>query len=186
MEILDGLVEAVIFKSEDTGYVVAKITANKEVNTIVGTMPLIKEGQQIEVKGEWIKHKQFGRQFNVEEYKEVLPTSTKEIEKYLSTGIIHGIGPVTAKKIVKAFGEETLGEPEATYYEESVTVKVKENEEEKQQKVKTIDELLEDTSDVTIDVDEKNSVEDKNNKELANEVKEGIKKVAQKRATKKK
>lgn len=108
MEILDGLVEAVIFKSEDTGYVVAKITANKEVNTIVGTMPLIKEGQQIEVKGEWIKHKQFGRQFNVEEYKEVLPTSTKEIEKYLSTGIIHGIGPVTAKKIVKAFGKETL------------------------------------------------------------------------------
>ena len=66
MEILDGLVEAVIFKSEDTGYVVAKITANKEVNTIVGTMPLIKEGQQIEVKGEWIKHKQFGRQFNVD------------------------------------------------------------------------------------------------------------------------
>ena len=70
----------------------------------------------------------------------------------------------------KAFGEETLGEPEATYYEESVTVKVKENEEEKQQKVKTIDELLEDTSDVTIGVDEKNSVEDKNNKEATNEV----------------
>ncbi len=70
----------------------------------------------------------------------------------------------------KAFGEETLGEPEATYYEESVTVKVKENEEEKQQKVKTIDELLEDTSDVTIDVDEKNSVEDKNDIEATNEV----------------
>lgn len=70
----------------------------------------------------------------------------------------------------KAFGEETLGEPEATYYEESVTVKVKENEEEKQQKVKTIDELLEDTSDVIIDVDEKNSVEDKNNKEAKDEV----------------
>ena len=70
----------------------------------------------------------------------------------------------------KAFGEETLGEPEATYYEESVTVKVKENEEEKQQKVKAIDELLEDTSDVTIDVDEKNSVEDKNDKEATDEV----------------
>ena len=70
----------------------------------------------------------------------------------------------------KAFGEETLGEPEATYFEESVTVKVKENEEEKQQKVKTIDELLEDTSDVTIDVDEKNSVEDKNDKEATDEV----------------
>ena len=51
MEILDGLVEAIIFKSEDTGYIVAKITANKEVITIVGIMPLLKEGQQIEVKG---------------------------------------------------------------------------------------------------------------------------------------
>lgn len=70
----------------------------------------------------------------------------------------------------KAFGEETLGEPEATYYEESVTVKVKENEEETQQKVKTIDELLEDTSDVTIDVDEKNSVEDKNDIKATDEV----------------
>lgn len=70
----------------------------------------------------------------------------------------------------KAFGEETLGEPEATYYEESVTVKVKENEEEKQQKVKTIDELLEDTSDVTIDVDEKNSVKDKNDIKATDEV----------------
>lgn len=70
----------------------------------------------------------------------------------------------------KAFGEETLGEPEATYYEESVTVKVKENEEEKQQKVKTIDELLEDTSDVTIDVVEKNSVEDKNDIKATDEV----------------
>lgn len=70
----------------------------------------------------------------------------------------------------KAFGEETLGEPEASYYEESVTVKVKENEEEKQQKVKTIDELLEDTSDVTIDVDEKNSVEDKNDIKATDEV----------------
>ncbi|MDU2490178.1 MAG: ATP-dependent RecD-like DNA helicase [Clostridium celatum] len=108
MEVLGGLVEAIIFKSEDSGYVVAKITANKEVATIVGIMPLIKEGQQIEIRGNWINHKQFGRQFSVEEFKEVLPTSAKEIEKYLSTGIIHGIGPVTAKKIVKAFGVETL------------------------------------------------------------------------------
>lgn len=108
MEILEGLAEAIIFKSEDTGYTVAKVTANKELITIVGVMPLLKEGQQIQVKGTWIKHKQFGRQFNVEEYSEILPTSIKEIENYLSTGIIHGIGPVTAKKIVRAFGEETL------------------------------------------------------------------------------
>ena len=106
--VLEGLVEAIIFKSEDTGYTVAKITANKELITIVGVMPLLQEGQQIEVKGKFIQHKQFGRQFSVEEYKEKLPSSSKEIEKYLSTGIIRGIGPVTAKKIVKAFGKDTL------------------------------------------------------------------------------
>ncbi len=53
-------------------------------------------------------HKQFGRQFKVEEYEEVLPDSIDGIVKYLSTGIIHGIGPVTAKKIVAAFGDKTL------------------------------------------------------------------------------
>ena len=80
--VLEGLVEAIIFKSEDTGYTVAKITANKELITIVGVMPLLQEGQQIEVKGKFIQHKQFGRQFSVEEYKEKLPSSSKEIEKY--------------------------------------------------------------------------------------------------------
>lgn len=69
----------------------------------------------------------------------------------------------------KAFGEETLSEPETTYYEESVTVKVKENEEEKQQKVKTIDELLEDTADVTINVDDRKDVEDKKDIEVTND-----------------
>ncbi len=108
MEVLEGLVEAIIFKSEDTGYIVSKVTANKELITVVGIMPLLKEGQQINFKGSWINHKQFGRQFNVEEYHELLPSSAKEIEKYLATGIIHGIGPVTAKKIVNKFGDKTL------------------------------------------------------------------------------
>ena len=108
MEVIEGLVEAIIFRSDDTGYVVSKVTANKELITIVGVMPLLKEGQQIKFKGEWINHKQFGRQFKIEEYHELLPSSAKEIEKYLSTGIIHGIGPVTAKKIVNKFGDKTL------------------------------------------------------------------------------
>ena len=108
MEVLEGLVEAIIFSSEDTGYTVCKFTSNKRLVTIVGTMPLVKEGQNLKVSGNWINHKQFGKQFNVEEYEEVLPTSTKDIENYLSAGIIHGIGPVTAKRIVKKFGVDTL------------------------------------------------------------------------------
>lgn len=108
MEVLNGIVESVVFKSEDTGYLVCKLRVDKELITVVGNAPLIKDGQHLKIQGEWILHKQFGRQFNITEYEEVLPTSIDGIEKYLSTGIIHGIGPVTAKRIVKRFGEKTL------------------------------------------------------------------------------
>lgn len=108
MEVLIGLVESILFKSDDTGYVVAKVEVNKEIIAIVGILPFLKESQHVKLKGQWMLHKQFGRQFKVEEYEEVLPNSIDGIIKYLSTGIIHGIGPVTAKKIVKAFGDKTL------------------------------------------------------------------------------
>ena len=108
MEVLSGLVESILFKSDDTGYVVAKVEVNKEIIAIVGTLPFLKESQHVKLKGQWVLHKQFGRQFKVEEYEEVLPDSIDGIIKYLSTGVIHGIGPVTAKKIVAAFGEKTL------------------------------------------------------------------------------
>ena len=108
MEVLSGLVESILFKSEDTGYVVAKVEIDKEIIAIVGTIPFLKESQHVKLKGQWVIHKQFGRQFKVEECEEVLPDSIDGIIKYLSTGVIHGIGPVTAKKIVAAFGEKTL------------------------------------------------------------------------------
>lgn len=108
MEIVNGVVEAIVFKSDDTGYVVSKIRVNNETINAVGVVPFMKEGQNVRVKGQWVLHKQFGRQFNIEEYEEILPNSVEGIEKYLSTGIIHGIGPVTAKKIVGKFGENTL------------------------------------------------------------------------------
>lgn len=108
MEVLSGLVESILFKSDDTGYVVAKVEVNKEIIAIVGTLPFLKESQHVKLKGQWMLHKQFGRQFKVEECEEVLPDSIDGIVKYLSTGVIHGIGPVTAKKIVKAFGDKTL------------------------------------------------------------------------------
>lgn len=108
MEVLSGLVESILFKSDDTGYVVAKVEVNKDIIAIVGILPFLKESQHVKLKGEWMLHKQFGRQFKVSEYEEVLPDSVEGIVKYLSTGVIHGIGPVTAKKIVAAFGDKTL------------------------------------------------------------------------------
>ncbi|WP_411168975.1 ATP-dependent RecD-like DNA helicase [Clostridium sp. MB05] len=108
MEFLNGIVESIVFKSDDTGYVVSKIRSDKECISAVGIVPFLKEGQYVKLKGQWVLHKQFGRQFNIEEYEEILPDSVEGIEKYLSTGIIHGIGPITAKKIVKKFKEKTL------------------------------------------------------------------------------
>ncbi|AGX41549.1 ATP-dependent RecD-like DNA helicase [Clostridium saccharobutylicum] len=108
MEVLNGFVESIVFRSEDTGYVVCKIRTEKNLINAVGTVPLIKEGQNVKVTGDWTVHKQFGNQFNIQDYEELLPNSLDGIEKYLSAGIIHGIGPVTAKKIIAKFGEETL------------------------------------------------------------------------------
>lgn len=107
-EYLNGIVEAIVFKSEDTGYVVSKINLEREIINAVGIVPFMKEGQNVKLKGEWVIHKQFGKQFNIEEYEEILPDSIKGIERYLSTGIVKGIGPITAKRLVERFKEKTL------------------------------------------------------------------------------
>ncbi|SFC32558.1 ATP-dependent RecD-like DNA helicase [Clostridium uliginosum] len=108
MEVIDGFVESVVFKSEETGYVVCKIRTSKNLISAVGTILFIKEGQNVKLKGYWTVHKQFGEQFNISEFEEIIPNSLDGIEKYLSAGIIHGIGPVTAKKIIEQFGDKTL------------------------------------------------------------------------------
>lgn len=74
---INGIVESIVFKSDDTGYVVTKIRIEKEIISAVGVVPFIKEGQHVKLKGQWVVHKQFGRQFNIEEYEEILPNSTK-------------------------------------------------------------------------------------------------------------
>ncbi|ELQ0170522.1 ATP-dependent RecD-like DNA helicase [Clostridium perfringens] len=108
MEALNGIVESIVFKSSDTGYTVIKFRENNIIYTVVGVLPHVKEGQNLKITGSWVNHSQFGKQFKVEECEEILPTSKDGIEKYLSSGIIQGIGPVTAKKIVNKFGEDTL------------------------------------------------------------------------------
>ncbi|MGL5150199.1 MAG: SF1B family DNA helicase RecD2 [Clostridium sp.] len=108
METLNGFVEDIVFKSEDTGYVVAKVNIDKQIICAVGIVPFLKEGINIKMTGEWTVHKSFGKQFKMDSVEEIMPTSVTAIEKYLSSGIINGIGPVTAKKIVQHFGESTL------------------------------------------------------------------------------
>lgn len=103
-----GTVEDLVFQNEENGYVVAHIKEDKDMITIVGCIPYISEGQNLKLTGEWVVHPQFGKQFKVEGCEELMPSSIVGIEKYLSSGIITGIGPVTAKKIVEKFGDKTL------------------------------------------------------------------------------
>lgn len=108
MEVLEGFIEVILFRSDETGYVVSKINvANKPV-TAVGIVPFLREGQHVKLIGEWKLHKQFGQQFSIVSCEEIMPTTLDGVEKYLSSGIIRGIGPVTAKKIIDHFGEKTL------------------------------------------------------------------------------
>ncbi|MFL0250472.1 ATP-dependent RecD-like DNA helicase [Clostridium neuense] len=109
MEELQCVVESIVFKNEENGYVVAVTEdENSKKITITGCIPYIMEGQSLKVSGEWTVHPQFGQQFKVEKCDEVLPNSLVGIEKYLASGVISGIGPVTAKKIVNKFGDKTL------------------------------------------------------------------------------
>lgn len=108
MVTIEGVAESVTFRNDDNGYTVCKIRTEKELVTAVGVIPYIDEDHEYRVEGEWTSHPKFGRQFKIESFTEIIPTTSSGIEKYLASGIIDGIGKVTAKKIVDFFGEDTL------------------------------------------------------------------------------
>ncbi len=107
---LTGVIERITFHSEESGYTVARLnTGNvKQLITIVGNFANIQAGQTLQLMGQWRDHPQYGSQFQVVQYKETKPATLTGIEKYLGSGLVKGIGPVTAKRIVKCFGLDTL------------------------------------------------------------------------------
>ncbi|KHK01666.1 SF1B family DNA helicase RecD2 [Desulfovibrio sp. TomC] len=112
---LQGQIERVTFTSEESGYTIAKVKVygRRELVTVVGNILCPTPGEIIKMKGEWGNHPKFGEQFKLTFYKTTTPASVHGIEKYLGSGLIKGIGPVMAKRIVKLFGEATLDVIEA-------------------------------------------------------------------------
>ncbi|WP_370664165.1 SF1B family DNA helicase RecD2 [Acaryochloris thomasi] len=110
LEDLEGVVERLTFHSEETGYTVARLKVPKahDLVTIVGEFAHIQPGQTLQLSGIWRDHPQYGDQFQVKQYRETKPATLTGIEKYLGSGLIKGVGPVTAKRIVAHFGLETL------------------------------------------------------------------------------
>ncbi len=105
---IQGTIEDIVFHNEENGYIIAHLNASKQQITVVGIVPYISEGQNLKLTGEWVNHAQFGKQFKITHCQEVVPSSIAGIEKYLASGVIQGIGPITAKKIVQHFGEKTM------------------------------------------------------------------------------
>ncbi len=109
-EQLQGVVERLTYHSEESGYTVARLKAprTRELITVVGSFAHIQPGQTLQLTGVWRDHPQYGPQFQVNQYRETKPATLTGIEKYLGSGLIKGVGPVTAKRIVAHFGLETL------------------------------------------------------------------------------
>ncbi|MGM9658179.1 MAG: ATP-dependent RecD-like DNA helicase [Eubacteriales bacterium] len=105
---IEGTVENVVFSNEDNGYTVCEAMCGSELVTLVGIMPFLSEGETVRAQGVWQMHPSFGRQFKVEYFEKKLPTDADAIYKYLSSGAVKGIGPVTAARIIEAFGTDTF------------------------------------------------------------------------------
>ncbi|RMF94648.1 MAG: ATP-dependent RecD-like DNA helicase [Candidatus Schekmanbacteria bacterium] len=109
MAVIQGIVDRIVYSNDDNGYTVIKllIEDNRGI-TAVGNMTGINPGEAIRIEGEWTTHKKFGSQFKVTSYKWVFPKTKRGIQKYLESGIIKGIGPVLAERLIKRFGENVI------------------------------------------------------------------------------
>ena len=105
--ILEGVVENVLFRNVENGYIVFDLDAGGELITAVGEIGEVEEGEKLRLEGNYVNHAKFGTQFNAEYCERMLPNTAVHIQKYLSSGVIKGIGPSLAKKIVSVFGDKT-------------------------------------------------------------------------------
>jgi exodeoxyribonuclease V alpha subunit len=109
LDTIEGTVDQIVFFNPENGYTVCRfIVESGEPLTIVGSFPPLSPGEFLRAKGSWEHNPRFGRQFHVEHFTLALPASAKGIEKFLASGLVRGVGPVLAKRIVGRFGEETM------------------------------------------------------------------------------
>jgi len=107
---LSGQIERITYTNEENGYTVARVAieGSGETATVVGFLHEPAPGTTLRMRGEWTVHPKFGQQFKLEEYETVTPKTASTIERYLSAGAVKGIGPATARLIVRKFGADSL------------------------------------------------------------------------------
>jgi exodeoxyribonuclease V alpha subunit len=107
---IEGVLERIVFFNEENSFTVARLQVgrSRDLITIVGNMPCPNSGETLRLRGKWVVDAKFGRQFRVESCLSVLPSTITGIEKYLGSGLVKGIGPIMARRVVAKFGLETL------------------------------------------------------------------------------
>jgi exodeoxyribonuclease V alpha subunit len=107
---LEAVLERITYANEETGYTVARVATDRssDLLTVVGPLLGAQPGESLRLQGRWASHPQYGRQFQVEAYQTMLPATIQGIRRYLGSGLIKGIGPKMAERIVDHFGEDTL------------------------------------------------------------------------------
>jgi len=110
LTLLQGHLERITYTNEENGFTIArvKVYGRHDLVTVVGNMMGPTPGEVLEIEGEWANHPKYGEQFKIARYRSKVPATVFGIEKYLGSGLIKGIGPVMAKRIVSRFGEKTL------------------------------------------------------------------------------
>lgn len=111
MDKLVGILERIVFENAETGYTIARLTSRDyptELITVVGNLAAASAGESLALTGEWVNNPQYGRQFKIEGYETVLPATVVGLRKYLGSGMIKGVGPVMAARIVTKFGMDTM------------------------------------------------------------------------------
>src|SRR5687767_12017078 len=108
VESVSGLIERVTFYKEDTGFCVlrVKVKEKRDLVTVVANLPSVSAGEWITAEGHWVRDREHGMQLRAELAKTAPPTSREGIERYLGSGMVKGIGPVYAKKLVDRFGDK--------------------------------------------------------------------------------
>ncbi|WHT15895.1 ATP-dependent RecD-like DNA helicase [Crossiella sp. CA-258035] len=108
--VLEAVLERITFANEETGYTVARVDTGRggDLVTVVGALLGAQPGESLRLRGRWGSHPQYGKQFHVEDYTTVLPATVQGIRRYLGSGLIKGIGPVLADRIVEHFGVDSL------------------------------------------------------------------------------
>ena len=109
-EEISGLIERVTFHNDESGFCVLRVKARgqRDETTVIGSLPSVTAGEWLSAEGWWVRDKEHGLQFKATTMKTVPPTTAEGIERYLGSGLVKGIGPILAKKLVGRFGAEVL------------------------------------------------------------------------------